>query len=47
MCVCVCVCVHRCVGVVSAIVKRPVLPLYEEDGRCTHLSLIREAEENY
>ena len=40
MCVCVCVCVCvcarvcMCVSVASAIVKRPVLPLYVEDERC-------------
>ena len=40
MCVfwCACVRVGRCVSVVIAIVKRPVLPLYVEDGRCTNLS---------
>ena len=40
MCVCVflcvCVCVDRRVSVASATVKRPVIPLYVEDGRCTN-----------
>ena len=38
VCVCVCVCVCTCVGwcVSVAIVKRPVLPLYVEDGLCTN-----------
>ena len=31
----VCACVGGCVSVASAIVRRPVLPLYVEDGRCT------------
>ena len=26
----------RCVTVASVVVKRPVLPLYVEDGRCTN-----------
>ena len=39
MCVCVCVCVcgacvRGCVSVAIAIVKRPVLPLYVEEGHC-------------
>ena len=39
VCVYVCVwgvCVGGCVSVAIAIVKRPVLPLYVEDGRCTN-----------
>ena len=42
-CVCVseCVCVRACVcNVAIAIVKRPVLPLYVEEGRCRIFSLI-------
>ena len=31
---CVCVCVGGCISVAVAIVKRPVLPLCVEDGRC-------------
>ena len=38
VCVCVCVyacaCVGGCVSVAIGIVKRPVHPLYVEDGRC-------------
>ena len=33
----VCACVGGCVSVASAIVRRPVLPLYVEDGRCTNV----------
>ena len=40
VCVYVCVSVNRCVSVASAIVKRPVLPLYVEDGRCTNFFYI-------
>ena len=36
MCVCVRACVSACVSVAIAIAKRPVLPLYVEDRRCSN-----------